>query len=119
MQGLNATTGRAIAGLAHLYQSIYKILTTPIGSRVARREFGSDVFTLTDAPNNPATRVRLYAAVATALIRWEPRLTLTRVQLVTSTVDTYAGAAVVDIEGTTTEGQSVSTSVPLTPGTSV
>jgi phage baseplate assembly protein W len=112
---MNAATGRATAGITHLYQSITKILTTPIGTRIARRDFGSELPELVDAPNNGATRVRLYAAIATALMQWEPRLRLTRVQLSTQTSDTGAGIQVVDIEGTTTEtGDAVATRVQLT-----
>lgn len=116
MRGMNATTGRAITGLDHLYQSVAKIVTTPLASCVKRRTFGSEGPDLIDAPGNGATTTRLYAAIATALMRWEPRLTLTRVQLATdeSTTD---GVHVVDIEGYTTEtGDAVSTSVKLTGG---
>jgi phage baseplate assembly protein W len=114
---MNAKTGRATFGLAHLYQSIEKILTTPLGTRIARRDFGSELPELVDAPNNDATRVRLYAAAATALMRWEPRLKLTRVQLSTDVNEIGAGVQVLDIEGTTTEsGDQVSTSVQLTNG---
>jgi len=114
MRGMNASTGRATAGIAHLYQSIAKILTTPIGTRIARRDFGSELPELVDAPNNGATRVRLYAAIATALMQWEPRLRLTRVQLSDDLTNTGAGVQVVDIEGTTTEtDEPVSTRVQL------
>jgi phage baseplate assembly protein W len=114
MRGMNASTGRATAGIAHLYQSIAKILTTPIGTRIARRDFGSELPELVDAPNNGATRVRLYAAIATALMQWEPRLRLTRVQFSDDLTDTGAGVQVVDIEGTTTEtDEPVSTRVQL------
>ena len=114
MRGMNASTGRATAGIAHLYQSIAKILTTPIGTRIARRDFGSELPELVDAPNNGATRVRLYAAIATALMQWEPRLRLTRVQLSDDLTNTGAGVQVVDIEGTTTEtDEPVSTRIQL------
>ena len=117
MKGMNATTGRATIGLDHLFQSIAKILTTPVGTRIARRDFGSELPELVDAPNNGATRVRLYAAAATALMRWEPRLKLSRVQLSTDVSETGAGVQVLDIEGTTTEsGDQVSTRVQLTNG---
>lgn len=79
--GLNMTTGRAVTDHDHLVQSITKILTTPIGSRVMRREFGSLLPELLDHPLNDSTVVLLYAASATALVRQEPRLRLTRVQL--------------------------------------
>ncbi|MFL9993051.1 GPW/gp25 family protein [Paraburkholderia sediminicola] len=117
MKGMNAKTGRATVGLAHLYQSIEKILNTPVGSRIARRDFGSELPELVDAPNNPTTRVRLYAAAATALMRWEPRLKLSRVQLSTEAADAFAGVQALDIEGTTTEsGEIVSARVQLSNG---
>ncbi|WP_207003888.1 GPW/gp25 family protein [Trinickia mobilis] len=117
MKGMSATTGRTISGLEHLYQSIGQILTTPLATRIKRRPFGSNVPDLVDAPNNGTTRTRLYAAIATALMRWEPRLTLTRVLLSTETSETGQGVQVVDIEGMTSEsGEPVSTRVRLTGG---
>lgn len=116
MKGMNATTGRAIVDLDHLYQSIGKILSTPLASCIQRRAFGSDLFSQVDAPNNGAGRTRLYAAVATALMRWEPRLTLTSVQLTTDDATTD-GRQYVDIEGYTTEsGDAVRATVPLNLG---
>lgn len=110
---MNRATGRAIDGAAHLYQSIAIILTTPRGSRIARRDFGSDLYLLLDAPNNPANRLRLIAAAATALMQWEPRLKVTRISL---TADPgQPGAVVIDIEGITNISRDlVSTSVALT-----
>ncbi|MDR0182412.1 GPW/gp25 family protein [Lysobacter arvi] len=81
MIGMSAACGRPLAGSKHLAQSIATILTTPMGSRVMRRDFGSVLPELIDQPFNGATRVRMYAAVAVALMRWEPRLRLTRIQL--------------------------------------
>lgn len=78
---MNNITGRALTGLDHLRQSIAIIVGTPLGSRVMRRDFGSLVPSLIDHPDNGATRVRLYAAVAGALMKWEPRLRISRVQL--------------------------------------
>lgn len=40
---MNAHTGGAIDRLAHIRQSIADILTTRIGSRVMRREYGSQL----------------------------------------------------------------------------
>lgn len=117
MKGMNATTGRAISGLDHLYQSIGQIVSTPLASRVKRRTFGSDIPDLIDAPNNGATRTRLYAAIATALMRWEPRLTLTRVTLATDTDNAGQGVQVLEIEGTTREtDEPVSTRVSARTG---
>lgn len=82
MIGVDARSGKALGGDAHLAQSIADVLTTPIGSRVLRRDYGSLLPELIDAPFNGATRLRLYAAVALALLRWEPRIRLSRVQIV-------------------------------------
>ena len=81
MIGMDATTGKPLDGAAHLAQSIARILTTPIGSRVMRREFGSMLPALIDHPFNAATRTRMFAATATALMRWEPRIRLSSVTI--------------------------------------
>jgi uncharacterized protein len=67
--GMSATSGAALSDMAHLRQSIATILFTPVGSRVMRRSFGSLLPELIDQPDNPTTRVRLFAAVAGALMR--------------------------------------------------
>lgn len=102
MTGMNAETGKPLAGDAHLGQSIADILTTPIGTRVMRRDYGSALFELIDAPLNALTRLRLFAATADALRRWEPRLRLTRVKLIDgegSGTGFAAGQATLQIEG--------------------
>lgn len=117
MKGMNAITGRTISGLAHLYQSIGQILSTALASRIKRRTFGSDIPDLIDAPTNGVTLTLLYAATATALMRWEPRLTLTRIQF--SMDNDAAGQPVqyLDIEGYTTEtGDPVSARINLSTG---
>lgn len=81
MMGMDASTGKPLSGEAHLRQSIANILATPIGSRVARRDYGSLLPELIDQPANPANRMRLFAATALAILRWEPRLKLTGVAL--------------------------------------
>lgn len=117
MMGMDARTGHALSGDTHLAQSIADILATPIGTRLMRRDYGSRVPDLIDAPANTATRVQLYAATATALMRWEPRITLKRVAL--SLMDALQGRWVLDLVGTRTDtGAAVALSVPVRlPGT--
>jgi phage baseplate assembly protein W len=95
--GMSATSGAALSDMAHLRQSIATILFTPVGSRVMRRSFGSLLPELIDQPDNPTTRVRLFAAVAGALMRWEPRLRISRVQLASGATP---GTAELVLEGT-------------------
>ena len=79
MKGTSAITGQHLAGIDHLRQSIRDILGTPIGSRVMRRDYGSRLPRLIDAPMNRATLVQIYAATIEALGRWEPRIRVNRV----------------------------------------
>jgi len=96
MSGMDRITGRAIDGVEHLRQSIADILGTPIGSRIMRRSYGSQLPELIDAPDNGITRVRAYSAIAGALMKWEPRLRLSRVQMFSGS---RPGQVVLDIEG--------------------
>lgn len=96
MIGISNTTGKALSGDAHLAQSIADILTTPLGSRVMRRDYGSLLFELIDRPINGALRMLMHAATAIALRRWEPRLQLTRVNLVG---EPQTGRLTIRIEG--------------------
>ncbi|WP_375642605.1 MULTISPECIES: GPW/gp25 family protein [unclassified Bartonella] len=77
--GMDRTTGKPLTGIDHLRQSILDILSTRIGSRVMRRDYGSRVAELIDAPVNNAFSVALYAAVAEALDKWEPRFKLKKI----------------------------------------
>lgn len=109
--GLDNRGGRTVQGVAHLQQSIADILGTPLGSRLERREYGSLLPELIDQPDNATTRIRLYAASAAALMRWEPRLRLTRVAVVSLS---RPGQIVLDIEGThSISGADLSLRVPL------
>lgn len=85
--GMNATNGRAISATDHIIQSVRDILITPVGSRVMRRDYGSELFYLIDMPQHQATRLRLMAATVQALINWEPRITVTRVDVLGGGMD--------------------------------
>lgn len=65
----------------HIQQSIQDILTTPIGTRIMRREYGSLLTQMIDAPMNDVTRLQLYAAAATALVQWEDRINIESIQI--------------------------------------
>lgn len=78
MHGIDNQTGQTLSGIDHLKQSITDILTTRIGNRVMRREYGSRLPELIDEPLNGALRLELIAATAEALARWEPRFKLTK-----------------------------------------
>lgn len=87
MRGMNRETGKAISDRDHLRQSIEMILSTPIGSRVMRPGFGSELPTLVSAPMTPATDLKIFAATIDALTKWEPRLLTQRVEITSRSAD--------------------------------
>ncbi len=94
--GLARDSGRSVEDLAHIQQSVSDILRTPVGSRVMRRDYGSLLSELTDRPQNAALRLQIMAACYSAILKWEPRVSLTGITFET----TFDGKMVVDITGT-------------------
>lgn len=82
MQGMNVKTGRHISDLEHLRQSIADILSTPIGSRIMRRDYGSRLFKRIDAPVTGELMAEIYSDVVEALFSYEPRFEVTNVSVV-------------------------------------
>lgn len=115
MIGMDRYTGKPLSGRSHLAQSVGDILSTAIGLRTMLRDYGAAVMELVDQPGNGRGVQRIYAAVAIALERWEPRLRLTLVSL---SMDDQ-GRAVIDLEGQSLEepqpNSFVRLSVPLYP----
>lgn len=77
--GMSRTTGKALTDEDHIAQSVADILTTPLGTRPMRRDYGSVLFELSDMPMNPATRLLCLSASAMAIARWEPRIAVSKV----------------------------------------
>lgn len=101
MSGMNTSTGRRLADLDHIRQSIRDILTTPVGSRIMRRPYGSLLPELIDQPANPANRLRLMAATVMAIVRWEPRIAVNNVAV---SLD-MSGQITIDLQATRRDGQ--------------
>ena len=87
MAGMSRTTGAALEGFDHLKQSIGDILSTPLGTRVHRRDYGSRLMGLVDRPINQFLVADMVAAAAEALDRWEPRLKVERLTIDRVTAD--------------------------------
>jgi phage baseplate assembly protein W len=79
MPGIDAATGRALDGWAHVEQSLADIFTTRLATRVMRRTYGSDVLKLQDAPATDAVILEIFSAWAEAIYKWEPRFLPVRV----------------------------------------
>lgn len=97
VKGMSRSTGQRIDQTNHILQSVRDILMTPIGSRVMRRDYGSLIPFLIDSPLNAYFVMQLRASVIHALMRWETRVTPTRIELMTDD-NTSQGVASLMIE---------------------
>ncbi|WP_421865119.1 GPW/gp25 family protein [Motiliproteus sp.] len=109
MTGMNNSNGTRLADeMAHVQQSVFDILTTPVGSRVMRRDYGSVLPELIDQPLNERTLLRLYAATVAALMTWEPRLKIAQIRFITPA----HASAVIEVAGSV-GNQTLTTTVQL------
>lgn len=108
MTGMSARTGRKMPRIEHIRQSVADILFTPIGSRVMRRDYGSQLPELLDQPLNKATLMRCRAAAVDALIRWEERLQVKAVDFVLE-----GERLTVEITGADQDGTPIAISLPV------
>ncbi|MGU3447591.1 GPW/gp25 family protein [Enterobacteriaceae bacterium C34A] len=108
--GMNRTTGRTITDADHISQSMSDILRTPVGSRVMRRDYGSLLSSLIDMPQNDALNLQLMCACYMALLKWEPRVTITSLTLERR----FNGQMVVDLTGVIKgSGDPLSLTIPV------
>jgi phage baseplate assembly protein W len=92
---MNINTGADILEINHLKQSISNILTTPIGSRVMRRDYGSNLFNKIDHPVNGELIAEIYLDIVESLFIWEPRFELDQVAV----QNIQNGKITIDLEG--------------------
>ena len=86
---INAQGGIALTNERNeLDQSILIILGTSPGQRVMRSTFGCRLHELVFAPNNSHTAAQARRYVEEALGMWEPRITVTRVNIEPDPEDT-------------------------------
>ncbi|HCE0841706.1 GPW/gp25 family protein [Acinetobacter baumannii] len=79
---MNRLTGLIVIDeIESIRQSITDILTTPIGSRLMRREYGSLLYELIDQPINDVLILKCYSAIYSALLRWEPRININQISI--------------------------------------
>lgn len=80
--GMNSKTGKELNGLDHLKQSITDILSTPIGTRVMKRDYGSRLSDFIDAPMTHGLNMEIFSAIGESLDDWEPRFKLKQVKTI-------------------------------------
>lgn len=82
MRGMNDRTGKHNDGFEYLKQRIRDILSTPLGSRVMRRYYGSELFKRIDNPTNGKLIANIYSDCVTALYNFEPEFEIVSVTVV-------------------------------------
>lgn len=103
MSAMDRETGREIAGIEEIEQSIDTILATTPGDRVMRADYGSDLFALIDnAGLDQSGKMRLTQATEEAIRRHERRVRIVRVDHEAS-----PGTIVQTIYGRVSTGQQV------------
>ncbi|OAV00225.1 MULTISPECIES: GPW/gp25 family protein [Moraxella] len=107
---ISRNNGEKIDYVDQIRQSITDILTTPIGSRVMRREYGSLLPELIDQPFNDAVILMCYSAIYSALHDWEDRIVIEQVGIERMS----HGQVVVNIDASFSDsGEAVTLSVDL------
>jgi len=61
--------------------SIWLVLSTAKGERVMRPDFGCGIHDMVFAPNNAGTRGRIEIDVREALLKWEPRIIVDKLEV--------------------------------------
>lgn len=108
--GMSRDNGRTITDADHIRQSISDILRTPVGSRVMRRDYGSLLSSLIDMPQNDALNLQLMCACYMALLKWEPRVTITSLTIERQ----FTGQMLVDLTGEIKDGgDTLSLTIPV------
>jgi len=79
MAGIDRRTGRVISNYDHALQSVEVILSTRIGSRVMRRQFGGGVAEILGRAVTPPLFALFQQLVGTAIDIWEPRFKVRRI----------------------------------------
>lgn len=97
--GMNPDSTGLLTDTDQLWNSVRDVLTTPLGSRVMRRDYGSLIPELLDEPQNEVTRLQCMSAAVIALTQWEPRVSLNGINISYS----KDGAVTAELVGIITE----------------
>lgn len=112
---ISRETGLSVTEIESIQQSIEDIITTPIGTRIMRREYGSTFADLVDQPMNEVLIIRMYSAIYTPISRWEDRISIESLNI--SKVS--SGSLQLDLEAVhMITGQPLNLNIPLSMGAS-
>lgn len=110
---ISRETGKLLTEIEHIKQSLADLISTPIGSRVMRRDYGTQLTNLIDQPTSEALYLKCYSTIYLAILRWEPRIEISKIFISSQ----EQGKQVLDIEGVLIQsGQDLNMSIPISIG---
>lgn len=98
MAGISRHTGKVISNLESAYQGVEVILSTRLGERWFRREFGGGVVELLGRAVTPSLFVAWQQLIGTAIDLWEPRFRVRAISVDGSTDAIRRGELKLSIE---------------------
>ena len=102
--------GSELSEQEHILQSLEDITTTPIGTRIMRRDYGTQLADLIDQPISEALYLKIYSTLYVAYLRWEDRIDISQIQV----AEIQNGQLVLDITGfLKTNGMEMNISIPV------
>lgn len=108
---LDPVTAQPLTGHRRLRALIADVLFTPLGSRLCRRDYGSDLPELLDQPLNDVTIQQIHAATAGTIAA---HVTDFQLQSVSLDVDpANPGQATLTLEGAPTNSAPITLTIPL------
>lgn len=94
--GFGRNSVETLEGFDHVRQSLAVLFSTPLNSRVMRRDFGCELQDLVDRPLSDQIILAAYSAIVTACSLWEPRFQITNCSLDNSN---EAGQVAIGLKG--------------------
>lgn len=95
--GMDRATGKTITGADVIAAQIADVVTTPLGTRIMREDYGCLLFDLVDLPLNAATMLLQNMAAAQAITQWIDGVDVTRAVI---SGDFASGQATLDLTAT-------------------
>lgn len=78
----------------HIFQSLEDIASTPFGSRIMRREYGTQLANFIDQPISQSLYLKCYSSLYAAFLRWENRIEISQIIV----AEVSSGKMILDIE---------------------
>lgn len=105
--------GSELTEFEHILQSLEDIATTPMGSRVMRKEYGTVLADLIDQPISEVLYLKIYSTLYSAYVRWEDRIDISQIRV----AELKNQKMILDIIGfLKSNGNEVNMSIPIKLG---